>query len=514
MADKPNLLFVWADQQAPHTLGPYGNDQIETPNLNALAEDSATFESAYVSQPICGPSRSTILTGLYPHSTGITENNLILPSNVDCFPEIGDFEEYKTAFIGKWHLGDEIFSQHGFDEWISVEDRYREFYSPERDNSKHSDYHHFLLESGFEPDMETDDGFEWFSRDFAANLPEEYSKPAFMAQETSRLIRDTDEPFIFHVMFLEPHDPFTSPRDDQYAPEDVSLPPNFEHENLESQPLKVRLERAAQREGVGTPDFMGENPTEDDWRQLISNYWGLVSLVDTYVGEILDTLDASKHSEDTIVTYTSDHGDMMGSHQLMYKSVMFEESVRVPLMIDIPGVTEKSRSIDHPISQVDLAPTLLDALGQSVPDYLQGESWVPFLNGETDPPRDNVFVEWNGCAIRGQGRTYISGAGAASVKQNPDPTKPHPDYMDVWREMATESEVMAAMTEPVRTIITPDGWKLNYRSSGEKELYDLSNDPHEIHDLSDDDSHAEKVDNLSSAIISWQNETRDSIYYY
>jgi len=514
MPKNPNLLFIWTDQQAARTLAPYGNDQIEVPNLNAFAEESTVFENTYVSQPICGPSRSSIMTGNFPHKTGMTENNLMLPSDAECFPEIGDFDEYETAFIGKWHLGDEIFAQRGFDEWVGVEDRYREFYGPDRDRSEHSDYHHFLVENGFEPDEVEEDGFEWFSRDFAASLPEEYSKPAFMAQEAERFIRETDGPFILHVMFLEPHDPFTSPRDDQYDPEDVPLPPNFEHDGFEDQPLKIQLERAAQANGIGIPDYMGDNPTEDDWRELISNYWGLVSLVDTYVGEILDALENSGHSEDTIVTYTSDHGDMMGSHQLICKSVMFEESIRVPLMVDIPGVERNGGTVEHPISQVDLVPTLLDAMGQSVPESLNGESWLPFLEGEAEPPRDRVVVEWNGCSIRGQGRTYLSGAGEASVLRNPDPTTPHPDYMSVWGDMASDTEIMTAMTEAVRTIITPDGWKLNYRHSGEKELYDLDEDPYETQDLSEDGSYAEKVDELTSEIIDWQVETLDPVHYY
>jgi len=510
MTKQPNLVFIWTDQQAAETLGAYGNDIVETPNLDAFAQDSTLFENAYVTQPICGPSRSSIMTGLYPHTTGMTENNIPLPDSIDCFPELGEFEEYETAFIGKWHLGDEIFAQRGFDEWHGIEDQYREFYSDDRDAQAHSDYYHFLVDNGFDPDVEDPDGFEWFSRSHAASLPEEYSKPAYMAQETKRFLREVDQPFILHVMFLEPHDPYTGPRDDQYDPADVPLPENFEHDGFDDQPLKVRLERAAQRNGIGIPEFMGENPSEDDWRELISNYLGLVSMVDTYVGEIFDTLEAEGHADETVSVFTSDHGDMMGSHQLMYKSVMFEEAVRVPLMVRVPGAERNGERVSTPVSQIDLVPTLLDAMGQDVPDHLHGESWVPFLEAEDDLPRDYAVTEWNGCAIRGQGRSYLSRTDEERVTKNPDPTSPHPDYMDVWGTMASDEEIMTAMTEPVRTIITADGWKLNLRASGEMELYDLESDPIETNDLSE--VHSDRVDELLRKIFDWQTETYDPVY--
>lgn len=513
---KPNLLFIWTDQQSANTLGAYGNDHIDTSNVDDLAEQAAVFENAYVTQPVCGPSRSSIMTGLYPHTSGITENNIPLPSHMDCFPEIGDFDEYKTAFIGKWHLGNEIFSQHGFDEMIGVEDQYRRFYSEDYDKKAHCAYYHFLRENGFSPDVEDEDGFDWFSRTFSADIPEQYSKPAFMAREAKKFIQETHQPFILHVMFLEPHSPYTSPRDDQYNPEDVPLPPNFDHDGFEDQPLRIRLIREAIRQGVyNVPrDVIGENPGEEEWRRMISNYWGLVSLVDTYVGEILGALEKSDRADDTIVAYTSDHGDMMGSHQLVSKMVMFEEAIRIPLMLRVPGAQRNGERVSDPVSQIDLVPTLLDAMDQPTPEYLQGKSWIPFLNGEDDLPKEEVIVEWNGpnvAGIRGRVPRDMSPGGEFLDSARP---QVKPEFLDAWSGMAEEEEILQEMLDPVRTIITSDGWKLNYHGSGRCELYDLDSDRAETDNLAEEDEYDELIDELAERIFQWQKRYRDPVYLH
>lgn len=509
MSTQPNLLFVWTDQQAVNTLGTYGNERIETPNVDGLGERSTVFENAYVSQPVCTPSRATVLTGQYPHTTGITANNTPLRESDRCFPELGDFEEYRTCWIGKWHLGDEIFEQHGFDEWIATEDGYHPFYSEGRDENRRSAYHDFLLENGFEPDV-TDSGYEHFSRSFAARLPEEYSKPAFMADRAIDFIRECgDQPFILHLMFLEPHPPYTSPRDDQYDPDDVVLPPNFEHDGFDEQIDKVRFVRELARRGVEhatrDPYLLGAPPAEDEWRELVSNYWGLVSLVDTHVGRVLDVVDEVGVTDETITVYTSDHGDMMGSHQLFSKMVMFQEAIRVPLLIRVPGLETNGETVERPISQVDLVPTLLVAMGQEVPNDLPGQSWLPYLRGEGDVAHEDVFVEWNGATA--------FGLHDRNSPTHPDwaRPRPEPEAEAIWDEMF-DRDIMRTMTTPVRTVITPDGWKLNYRRSGEHELYDLSTDPYEIENLARSDDHEELIDELYQKIVDWQRRTRDPVY--
>jgi len=516
--DDPSLLFIWTDQQAAATISAYGNDDIETPNLDALAADSVVVDRAYASQSVCTPSRSTVLTGKYPHSNSLSENNERLPADAQCFPELAGFEEYTTAFMGKWHLGDEIFAQHGFEEWVALEDQYHHYYSEEYPDDAHSAYHGYLLDQGYEPDVVEEDGFRYFSRGWVANnVPEEHSKPAFLASEASRFIREhRDEPFILHVMFLEPHQPYTSPRDDQYDPDEVPLPDNFEHDGLTDQPLDVRFARESLRQGVDfrASHILGDDPGPGEWRELVSRYWGLVSLVDTHVGRILDTVEECGLVDETITVYTSDHGEMAGSHQLYSKMNQFEESIRVPLLLRLPGVERNGERVENPLSQVDLVPTLLEAMGRPRPSHLQGYSWMPFLRGEGDLVEENVFVEWNGSHNIGFHGRY------SDYLETPK-TRPHPDpeHRAVWddlleregREPLTEADLRRLMTDPVRTVLTPEGWKLNFRRSGDHELYDLSTDPGETENLALDGDHDDVIDRLSELIFDWQKRTQDPV---
>ncbi len=481
----PNLLFIYTDEQAFNTLAAYGNRQIHMPHLNRLAQESVLFDQAYVTQPVCTPSRSTLLTGLYPHTSGCTENNVPLGPEIPCLPEMVKEGNYVTAHYGKWHLGDEVFAQHGFDDWCSIEDGYERYYNAGQDRNQRSSYHHFLIENGFLPR-----NGETFGRAEATRLPEQYGKPAFLARETSRFIREhQDQPFILYANFLEPHMPFFGPRDDQYDITDVSLPANFDDLPTEAQPLKTRL---LQRHYYEHGHSGLELKTESQWRRMIANYWGLCSLVDTHAGAILDTLEECGLRENTIVVFTSDHGDMMGSHRLLAKCVMFEEAVRVPLLIRLPGLSAGKR-VSGPVSQIDVVPTLLDLMEQPIPDHLQGKSLKPLLLEEGDSCcQDTVFIGWNG-PNNGLGDT----TGRVQV----------PNWMT---EMAGPEEMEAAFRDPVRTIITPQGWKFNHSPRGEHELYNLRKDPQETQNLAPNPEYASLMKRLTEQIREWQAETGDT----
>ncbi len=481
--NKPNLLFIYTDEQAFRTLKAYGNSEIHMPNLNRLARQSVVFDQAYVTQPVCTPSRSSLLTGLFPHTNGCTENNLPLPSETPCLPEMIADEDYVTAHHGKWHLGDELFAQHGFRHWISIEDGYNDYFGEGKDRSTLSDYHHFLTGHGFTPRSG-----RTFGRDEAARLPEEYGKPAFLAQEASRFIRENrDNPFILYVNFLEPHMPFFGPRDGQYDPGGIPLPPNFDAVPDESNPLKARVYAAAYREW-GHSGLALRTPA--DWQRMIANYWGLCSLIDTHVGTILDTLEACGLDDNTIVVFTSDHGDMMGSHRLIAKCVMYEEAVRVPLMIRLPGQKE-GRRVKGPVSQIDVVPTLLDLLGQPVPDHLEGDSLRDLLLGERADRESAVFIEWEGP------NSGIVGEGTGTFR-----------VPSAFEARVSEAELEAAVRGPVRTVITPDGWKLNCSPRGEHELYSLRDDPYETRNVFG--RHRDVAQRLRDELVAWQEQTKDA----
>ncbi|MFO7871191.1 MAG: sulfatase-like hydrolase/transferase [Kiritimatiellia bacterium] len=425
---KPNLLFLYTDEQAFNTMAAYGNSRIDMPNLNRLARESVVFDEAYVTQPVCTPSRSTLLTGLYPHANGCTENNVPLKPETLCLPEMLTGDEYITAHFGKWHLGDELYAQHGFREWLSIEDGYNGYFTVGRDRSDRSDYHHWLVGQGF------------------------------------------------------------SPRDSQYEPEQVTMPPNFEALPGPEQPLKTRLlQRHYERNGHSGLSLS----SECDWRRMIANYWGLCSLVDTHVGRILDVLDDCGLTDNTIVVFTSDHGDMMGAHGLIAKCVMYQEAIRVQLMVRLPGRTPAKR-IKGPVSQIDVVPTLLDLMNQAIPTYLQGKSLRPWFESGERAREDPVFVEWNGPD------NGIGGDVKGAVRV--------PDWM---KEMATAEEASAACSDPVRTIINPDGWKFNCSPLGEHELYNVREDPQETRNVFGRER--TRARELREQIVRWQKETGDEV---
>ena len=483
---QPNLLFIYTDQQRPDSLAAYGNDLIQMPSLNRLAEESVVFEQAYVSQPVCQPSRSTILTGLYPHTNGVTTGNLFNPLSKDtpCLPEMIEKGDYVCGHYGKWHVGDDVFPQHGFDDWVSIEDhQHRPVYTEGRDSFQHCTYHQFAVDHGFEPDHVATDGFRAFTSGFCARFPEEYGKPAFLAREASRFIRENQaRPFILYVSIFEPHQPYFGPRDNQYDPAQITLPPNFANVPTEEQALKTRvLYHIYEEEGFGGVPLK----TEQDWRQMTAKYWGLCSLVDTHVGTILQTLKECDLADNTIVVFTSDHGEMMGSHRLRGKGLMFEESVRVPLMIRLPG--EAGKRVKGPVGHVDLMPTVLDLMDQQIPDHLQGKSLRLLIRQSGTPSQDqDVFVEWRG-------------------------EIPMEFIPEALRETVSIADAEASFNDSVRSIVTPDGWKFNCSPLGEHELYNLLDDPIETRNLARNPQYRSLIRDLTARIRNWQEETGDTV---
>ncbi|MFW6302985.1 MAG: sulfatase [Candidatus Sumerlaeota bacterium] len=489
---KPNLLFIYTDEQAISTLKAYGNDQIEMPNLNRFSEQCVVFEKAYVTQPVCTPSRSTLLTGQYPHSNGCVQNNIPLRPDTKCVPEMVS-DQYVTAHHGKWHLGDEIFAQHGFEEFVSIEDMYIGYYSEGRDREERSDYHHYLVDQGFTPNENN-----IFQRHITARYPEEHTKAAFVADNAARFLKEhRDDPFVLFVNFLEPHMPFFGPRDDMYDRDSIPLPDNFEDIPDKGVPVRLRA-HYKRRHGAGGPDEEAEGP--EKWKDLIARYWGLASMVDTQVGKIFDALEELGLDENTIVVFTSDHGDMMGAHGLVAKCVQYEEAVRVPLFIRMPGQKQGHR-VKGAVSQIDVVPTVLDLMGEPRDPQLEGKSLRKWLEDPNlEGPEEDIIIEWNSSPSglkHKDGLLHQQGATAYA-----DVT----DYED-----DTLEDIVKSASAALRTIITPDGWKLNASEVGDHELYNLKDDPLEMNNLAGDPNYTDKMEELLGRIEKWQEKTGDKV---
>ncbi|OVE78812.1 hypothetical protein BVY01_04340 [bacterium I07] len=477
---KPNLLFIWTDEQRPDTMAVYGNTRIQAPNLNKLAEESVVFRNAYVSQPVCTPSRSTVMTGLWPHTSGCTENNLPLPPDVRVFPELLDDPEYRTGYVGKWHLGDEIFAQHGFEEWVSMEDGYSRYYRKDRDRTERSSYHHFLIESGYRPDRISSNTF---SRSYAARLPIEYCKPRFLEmQAVDFLNRHKNEPFTLYVNFLEPHPPFFGPLNNEHKLSDIEFPANYNDPLEDNEPLWYRI-----RQNMGIENKKGEfDLTRDEgWRRLIANYWGLVTQMDRSVGAILTALENLGLADNTIVVFTSDHGDMMGSHRLLNKSVMYQESVQVPWLMRIPDMGKGQHIVNQHVSHIDLVPTLLDLMNTHSDPDLPGRSLRPMI--DEGSAGEDVFTEWtpNIHRYRPLTKSYLPGV--------------------------TVEETNKVMQANRRAVISQDGMKLVLADNDLDQLYDLNKDPFETTNLINENHYKEIILANSKKIADWQRRVDDTV---
>ena len=222
---KPNLVFIMSDQQRFDTLKCYGIEWINTPRINELSDDSYVFENAYVTQPVCAPARSSIMTGLYPHSAGPTVNKIPLNKNVKTIAELVE-SDYKCAYFGKWHLGDDTVKQRGFEEWISVEDHYNSSYF--EGDLPYSDLHEWLISKGHKPGSIGPTGKEIFNDKDRSLLPEESQMAAFLSEKSEDFIKENkDDPFILYVSTFEPHSPYAGPLDGMYDPNEIPTGPTF-----------------------------------------------------------------------------------------------------------------------------------------------------------------------------------------------------------------------------------------------------------------------------------------------
>ncbi len=469
--DRPNLLFLWTDQQRVDTLACYGNPRVQAPNLNALAAQSTVFERAYVAQPVCTPSRSCVMTGLWPHQSGCRGNNIALRADTRCFPELlRDRADYATGYIGKWHLGDEAFAQHGFQEWASTEDGYSAYFSAGRDRNAKSAYHHWLIERGHKPDKKGT-----FSRKYAVTVPVEFGKPAFQGERACGFLdAHRREPFVLHVNYLEPHTPYQSPLSGLHDPEVLPIPASFAHDDDPEQiPRRYRLREIDEGEA--------------ELRTIRRHYLGNIACVDRSIGRILARLEQHGLTDNTVIVFSSDHGDQLGAHRMLGKSVMYEESVHVPLFIKAPGT--RPHRVASPWSHVDFVPTLLDLMGQPLADGLAGRSRALEVRGESSPAQ-SAFIQWN------VGRNDESGKATDDGDRG---------------KAAIDAESKRAARECSRAIVTPEGWKMSLSDNDRCLLYDRNADPGERHNLFYRGRHQDVIRRLSKEIHAWQQRTQDPL---
>lgn len=424
--DRPNILYIMTDQHQAQALSCAGNPDLNTPNLDRLSGNGMRFTKAYVTFPLCTPSRSSMITGKMPHQLGIYSNkdgNNEMPE-AERLKGLGHLMSnagYDCAYGGKWHVhtaamtaGNGFQKIAGFGD-IGLAEKCIEF-----------------LENGRQP----------------------------------------DKPFFLVASFDNPHNICEWARSQPLPYGDIppapvelcpALPANFAR--VPDEPEVIRLEQQFMPRLYPTRNYQ-----EEDWRQYRNAYYRLVEKVDAEIGKILTALQAFGLAENTLVIFSSDHGDGNAAHGWNQKTVLYEESIKVPLIVQYPGRIRPGTVNDELVSTgLDLLPTLADYAGAEIPPDLAGKSWRPLLDNPAEPwQRDYLVIE-----------TMFDG-----------PT-------------ALQTMGRAVVSKQYKYVLY--GW-----GKFREQLYDLENDPGEMKNLAMDPAYQKHLNEYRHILFQWCKSTNDN----
>lgn len=348
---QPNILFFFTDQQRADTVGCYGNTLGLTPNLDAMAAEGVRFDLAFTAQPVCGPARSLLQTGLYPTQTGCFRNGIPLPLDARTIAHELRDAGYEVGYIGKWHLAGRGRYE---PQWVPQERRggYQdhwlgadllEFSSSAYGGGYYDAENQFVPFQGFRVDSQTDHVLEYLRT------------------------RDGERPFFLFLSYLEPHHQNNL---DRY------VAPKGYRERYEEYPIPGDLAQ-----------FHG-----GDWQENLPDYYGICANLDENLGRIRVELERLGLAEDTIIIYTSDHGTHFRTRNAEYKRSCHEASIRIPMVACGPGLQGKG-VVRELVSLADIPPTILNLAGVAAPERYQGRSLLPLVEGDATEWPDDVFVQ-------------------------------------------------------------------------------------------------------------------------
>jgi len=381
---RPNILWICTDQQRWDTIHALGNKHIRTPNVDRLAAEGVAFTRCYAQSPICTPSRACFLTGCYPTTIHVNRNgNEYFPCPERLITRMLAEAGYDCGLSGKLHIA----AAHGRVEPRSA-DGYRFYkwshhpYPEEFWPNEHHDYQRWLEEQ----DVNWDEAYGPRGGLFHTGIEARYHQTTWCANEAVAFISEQrDGPWLMSVNPFDPHPPFDPPPEfmERMDVESIRLP-LFQPEEMESQLAFKEIDHQTKEP---------QSPHEYDARQMVAAYYAQIELIDDQVGRMLEALEATGQREDTIVIFTSDHGEMLGDHGLTQKGCRFYEgAVRVPLVLSWPGHFKAGLRSDALVELTDLPVLLMQATRLPVPDHVQGKSILPILAGEADPGRHRDFV--------------------------------------------------------------------------------------------------------------------------
>lgn len=439
-AQKKNIIFIIADDHRYDAMGfmkkiPW----LETPNLDRLAAEGMHLKKAFVTTALCSPSRASILTGMYAHSHTVVDNTAPEPENILYFPQLLQKAGYQTAFFGKWHMGNEgDHPRKGFDHWEGLRGQ-GEYYNPTLNiNGKRTKF----SDSTYIADLITDHAVDWMNQ------------------------RKKNKPFFLYLSHKGVHAMFQPAKRHagKYKNKPVPLPPSYYltatdqyKENYLSEWVKE------QRHSWHGVDYMFHG--QIDFESFYRRYLETLLSVDESVGRMMDYLKQNGLDENTMVVYIGDNGFSFGEHGLIDKRHAYEESMRVPLLVKYPPLIKGNSVTEALVQNIDVAPTLLEFAGVSVPASMQGRSFLNVLNGKSQQHRDKIFYEY------------------------------------YWEYHYPQTPTMFAIrTDKFKYIHYYGLWTQN-------ELYDLENDPNEMQNLIADPKYRAMTKDFSSQIFNWLENT-------
>jgi len=392
-ADRPNVLFLICDD-LNCDLACYGHDQVKSPHIDRLAERGVLFERAYCQYPLCGPSRASFMTSLYPDQTNIRGNAILLRDrlpNVTSMTELFIQQGYEASRVGKIYHYDvpNHIGTPGHDDPQS----WTRTFNP-RGRDKDDEDLIFTLRKG---------KFGGILSWLAADGTDAEQTDGIAADEAIKQLNefsDSQEPFFLAVGLYRPHTPYVAPKKyfELYPLDSIRVPqiPDGYHDSL-PRPTRISLTRKVEQ----------RNLDESLARQAIQAYYASITFADAQLGRILDALDQTGLAEDTMIVFTSDHGYHMGEHGHFQKTTLFENGTHVPLIVAGPGLKASGQRVSSPVELTDIYPTVASLAGLTPPDYIEGVSLVPALHDSSQRPREDALSQYsNGYSLRTERYRY------------------------------------------------------------------------------------------------------------
>jgi arylsulfatase A-like enzyme len=415
----PNIIFIMTDDHAYQALSAYDDDLISTPNLDELADEGMLFNQSFVTNSISAPSRATLLTGQYSHKNGVIDNMKSFDTSLVTFPRLLQDAGYQTAMIGKWHLKTE---PQGFDYWKVLPGQ-GSYYNPDFIEMGEN-----VRDTGYVTDLITDDVIDWIDQ---ANQDEPFAvvynhkaphREWWPGPDHLNTFDDREFP-LPQTLFDEykgrkaAEEALMAIDSNMYLSSDLKVKPKYVKErglypdaehtgrynlynrkyNRMTDAQKEAWDKAYQerQEEFRQKDLTGKDLVEWKYQQYMKDYLRCIASVDDNIGRLMDYLEKEGLEENTIVVYTSDQGFYLGEHGWFDKRFMYEQSLRMPLIVRYPEKVKAGSVNDDIVLNLDFAPTLLDFAGVEIPGQMQGRSMKPVLEGNTpDDWRDAMYYHY------------------------------------------------------------------------------------------------------------------------